>query len=431
MDKTHFAQQVRESLQNLHDYAALQNLALSRALTSPTQTLDGGVRTLRAHLLDAIELLRPQNAQSLRSKESRPYHLMYGRYVQGMNTSELVEELAISVRQLRREHKRALHTLIDLLWAKLAIELTSQVEMSKAAMPSSHTPLELRQEAVDEEVTQLVNQARMEEIDPLPLLRGLLAMLAPVAAKFGTILTDRLPTELPDESLMVRADRVVLRQGLLEILSYAVHHAVGGEVLIEHSGHDDFNLCITASGGEPVSVRPGIGLDVGQRLLASMGGSVEIFVTSESWQTQVSLPAATLSILIMDDNPGLISLFRRYLADRRVSLIEAHTAAETIEIAAKNPLQLAIVDVMMPEQDGWEVLQHLRMAPETSNLPIAVCSVLNEPEIAYGLGASAYLPKPVTQDAFLMLVEEWCVARPPRAAVPSTRRADNPTLRSR
>jgi CheY-like chemotaxis protein len=171
-------------------------------------------------------------------------------------------------------------------------------------------------------------------------------------------------------------------------------------------------------------------LDVGQRLLASMGGTVEIGSDEGSWQAQIVLPSATISILIMDDNPGLINLFRRYLADRRVSLIEAHTAEETIEIAAKNPLQLAIVDVMMPEQDGWEVLQHLRMAPETSNLPIAVCSVLNEPEIAYGLGASAYLPKPVTQDAFLTLVEEWCAFRPQRAAMPSTAPADNPTPRS-
>lgn len=418
MDKTLFAQQVREALQNLHDFAALQNLALSRALTSPAQTIEGSVRSLRAKLLDAIEMLRPENGQLLRAKESRPYHLLYGRYVQGMSTGELVEELAISVRQLRREHKRALNTLIDLLWAKLGNEL--------APHPAPlDLPLQIRQDAVDEEVSQLLNQARLEELNPLPLLHGLLAVLAPVAAKFDTTISGRLPAQLPD----VRADRVILRQALLEILSNAVHHAAGGEVLIESSDTENFSLLMTATGAEAPAARPDVGLNVAQQLLARLGGSVEIRSDGKIWQAHVTLPTANVSILVMDDNPGLINLFRRYLADRRISLIEAHTAAETIEIASKNPLQLAIVDVMMPEQDGWEVLHHLRVAPETSNLPIVVCSVLNEPEIAYGLGASAYLTKPVTQDAFLTLVEEWCLLRPPRAAMPLTGRADKPTPR--
>ena len=423
MDKTQFAQQVREALQNLHDFAALQNLALIRAIASPTQTLDGSVRGLRANLIEAIETLRPGNALSSRSKEARPYHLMYGRYVQGMSTTELVEELAISVRQLRREHKRALSTVIDLLWTKFA----PQLPPARAPLTVALTPDLDRREAAQEEVTQLVNQARIEEIEPLPLLRGLLKVLVPVAAKFGVIIHDQLPTHLPS----VRADRVILRQGLLEILSNAIHHAVGGQLLLEGGEGDELHLNITATGSKAVAERTGLGLDVGKRLLASMGGEIEIVADAEKWQAFISLPAATdMSILVLDDNPGLIHLFRRYLADQRISLIEAHTAAETIAIAAKKPLRLAILDIMMPEQDGWEVLQQLRLAPETSHLPIAICSVLNEPEIAYGLGASAYLPKPVSQDAFLTLVEEWCALRLPPVATPATRRANSPTHRS-
>ncbi len=65
---------------------------------------------------------------------------------------------------------------------------------------------------------------------------------------------------------------------------------------------------------------------------------------------------------------------------------------------------------MMPEQDGWEVLQSLHATPETCHVPIMICSVLNEPEIAYTLGASDYLLKPVTQNDLLAKVERWCRA---------------------
>jgi Amt family ammonium transporter len=68
--------------------------------------------------------------------------------------------------------------------------------------------------------------------------------------------------------------------------------------------------------------------------------------------------------------------------------------------------------IMMPEQDGWDVLQQLRAAPETARLPIIICSVLVEPEIASALGASDYLPKPVTQDALLTKLELWRDALP-------------------
>ena len=55
------------------------------------------------------------------------------------------------------------------------------------------------------------------------------------------------------------------------------------------------------------------------------------------------------------------------------------------------------VDVMMPFQDGWEVQQRLKSEPATQHIPIIICSVLDDPELAFSLGAVAYLKKPVSQ----------------------------------
>jgi len=59
------------------------------------------------------------------------------------------------------------------------------------------------------------------------------------------------------------------------------------------------------------------------------------------------------------------------------------------------------VDVMMPGVDGWELLGRLRQHPLTGHIPIVVCTVLTQEELALSLGASDFLPKPVARQAFL------------------------------
>jgi CheY-like chemotaxis protein len=54
--------------------------------------------------------------------------------------------------------------------------------------------------------------------------------------------------------------------------------------------------------------------------------------------------------------------------------------------------------VMMPGMDGWEVLQRLRNHPDTQHIPVIICSVFNDPELAYALGASSFLSKPVRRE---------------------------------
>jgi CheY-like chemotaxis protein len=65
-----------------------------------------------------------------------------------------------------------------------------------------------------------------------------------------------------------------------------------------------------------------------------------------------------------------------------------------------------ILDVMMPEMDGWEFLQRLRARPETALIPVVICSIFNDPELAYSLGASLYLPKPVSRDNVLKALRQ-------------------------
>jgi adenylate cyclase len=62
--------------------------------------------------------------------------------------------------------------------------------------------------------------------------------------------------------------------------------------------------------------------------------------------------------------------------------------------------------VMMPERDGWDLLQALRHNPATYDIPVIICSVLRQHELALALGAAAYLSKPISEHSLLQALAE-------------------------
>jgi CheY-like chemotaxis protein len=60
----------------------------------------------------------------------------------------------------------------------------------------------------------------------------------------------------------------------------------------------------------------------------------------------------------------------------------------------------------MPNQDGWETLQLLKNDPDTGHIPVVICSVLEDPDLAISLGAAGYLAKPVTQTKLVMMLNQ-------------------------
>lgn len=424
LNKSQFAKQIRKALENLHDMVYLQKLPLTEALSNSGQTRDQAVRQVRAELMDAIEQLASPSNLGPRARGRRPYLVLYGRYVQAMTTGELVRELAISVRQLRREHKRALSAVTDLMWSRLSGQLTAEIPLIRTSPTSLVTE---RREAGELEADQLIRMAHFEDLTISAIVRDLLPPLKAVAASRGINLENRLSDELSP----VRADRILLRQVLMEIVSYAISNVRTGKVAIDAVAGTEVTVSVSAKGQTVPTGRSGVNLDISRRLVTGLGGYIETCQKPDYWEAAVSLPlAGDLAILVMDDNAGLVELFRRYLAGRPYNVLEAQTAEQALQQAREEPIKLIILDIMMPEQDGWEVLQRLRSAPDTSQTPILICSVLDEPEIASTLGASDYITKPVTQDALLEKVEHWCNALPGLVARPRVSPANSAELPS-
>jgi twitching motility two-component system response regulator PilH len=101
-------------------------------------------------------------------------------------------------------------------------------------------------------------------------------------------------------------------------------------------------------------------------------------------------------ILIVDDNEGMLSLFRTRLADA-YEIIETPQAEEALAMALEHKPDAVILDLMMPQFSGFELCQNIRSLSYTSTIPVFVVSGAGSKyqEQCEKLGAKAYFQKPV------------------------------------
>src|SRR5260370_2620438 len=101
-----------------------------------------------------------------------------------------------------------------------------------------------------------------------------------------------------------------------------------------------------------------------------------------------------MTILIVDDEPRIRDFVRMNLELERYRVIEASNGVEALEQLRDNLPDLVVIDIMMPEMDGFETLRHIR---EVSNVPVIMLTVRqNEQDKIRGLdfGADDYIAKP-------------------------------------
>jgi CheY-like chemotaxis protein len=106
-------------------------------------------------------------------------------------------------------------------------------------------------------------------------------------------------------------------------------------------------------------------------------------------------------VLTVDDDPGVISLYRRYLESEGYRVVGVTNSEEAINKATELQPHAITLDVLMPNKDGWQVLQELKARPETEHIPIIICSIVSNAGLGFSLGAADYLIKPIMEDELL------------------------------
>ena len=394
-DHPELVEHVRDALTHLYDHVYLQRHPLARRLV-PSDAV--GVRTraqeLRRILLNAIEALNPGDRISVRAPERRPYAVLFGLYVEGREWREVADSLCVGGRQLRRDRTAALEAVTSILRDRhLDASIAESSSASKAPLRSEGE--RIAQFAVPVDLGDLVSE--------------LLPLLAPMADERRVQLLSNVAPDCPK----LAVNRTLVRQILLHLASQALRRLPLVRLSLEVGVAQTeisigLNLVYRSENGQVSGALAMLDLEPAETLASTLGARL-LSGWSERGEEKVwvALPRRDRTlVLVVDDNRELFELFERYVAGHPYRLVHAPSVEEALALVHSTKPHIITLDLMMPERDGWELLQALRSDLCAVHIPVVLCSVLEEPELARSLGVQIVVNKPVEQADLLRALGE-------------------------
>ena len=304
-----------------------------------------------------------------------------------------------------------------------------------------------------------IEAGRMEAVanafEPVGFVDAIAASVAPLAEKSNT----RLIWNGAPSQALVDTDETKLRQCLYNLLSNACKFTRDGEVELsfersKRRGVDTLVFKVRDTGigmsGEQLAglFQPfaqanasisrefggtGLGLALTRRLAQLLGGDVEVASELGNGSTfTLHVPAVLREpatqcaaedgdadaanggplILIIDDEVAARDLSSRTLARAGCATLGAATGAEGLALARAREPALILLDICLPDQSGWLVLETLKRTPATASIPVVVLSIIDDREQALGAGAAEHVLKPTDRTKLVATVLRYARARP-------------------
>jgi DNA-binding response OmpR family regulator len=113
------------------------------------------------------------------------------------------------------------------------------------------------------------------------------------------------------------------------------------------------------------------------------------------------------TVLVADDELDLCELVTYRLTRSGYDVVQAHDGEQALQLALEQPPDLAVLDIMMPKLDGYELTRKLRVDERTRTMPIILLTALaQDADVAHGFeaGADDYIRKPFNPDELLARV---------------------------
>ncbi len=243
----------------------------------------------------------------------------------------------------------------------------------------------------------------------------------------------------------VRADAIRIRQVMINLLSNAAKFTEEGEITVKvglapgEAGRNEIMVSVLDTGpgisaaDQEKLFRPfsqvddsptrktggtGLGLSICQQLINMHGG--RIWVESELGKGSAfhftlplyrregegKYPANGKKIILsIDDDPQVVELYERYLNQHGYQVVPLTDPSRALERAKQLKPFAILLDIMMPGVDGWQALEILKSDPVTRSIPVIVCSIIEDLERGFRLGAADYLVKPILEEDLVQALD--------------------------
>ena len=299
------------------------------------------------------------------------------------------------------------------------------------------------------------------EFDFAECVRSAIKLVRPEAAARGLALRCRVDPQIPS---VLCGDPTRLRQILVNLLDNAVRYTTTGSVmlsaLLEAKSADSVLLRVSvADTGIGISPKkqqlifepftqtetypgakttgPGLGLAISRKLVNLMGGAIELqshlgagstfqFTAwfrktasssdKEKRSNSSAHPNRHLDILVVEDNAVNRRLITKLLESAGHRITPALNGKEAVHLFQTASFDLILMDVEMPQMDGWEATRLIRAAePDGSHIPIYALTAhvfAGDRERSFAAGMDGYISKPIEVDSVLKLVAEIAASQP-------------------
>ena len=406
-----FVRELHSTLLHLYDPAELRESPLVDIFTNTKNT--NPTQVLQQVLLSAIEELKPGPRVPLQNNAWRTYHILNQRYASQFPIKVIADNLAVSLRQLRRLQTLALQVLADHLWEKYDLKQKYNLPKDPVLSFAPESPV-LLPSVIEQDLALLRIGWSETTTDVDELIRSTLAIAKPLIDASSILLDYAVVENLP--KLVVPLP--VLRHALLIILTAHISVSEGSNIRIV-SGVDCDRVWIkiiqTSIRQEDYSLsgkKYAEKLEMVRQLVELCAGSLEYSPKdgADHFSARIILPSTGIvKVLVVDDNEDAIHLLKRFLTNTRYHLVWVKDPYGAVESIAENCPQIIVLDLMLPGVDGWELLARLREHPKLNLVPIIIYSILPEEDLAMALGAAAFIQKPVCREIFIKTLDQFQV----------------------
>jgi len=304
-------------------------------------------------------------------------------------------------------------------------------------------------------------------VDVVMLLADVEATITPLIEKKSQTLKIELDDGLP----AIIADPIRIKQVLLNLLSNANKFTLfEGQITLSCRLADPATVLFSVT-DTGIGIKPedqgiifeefrqvdgsasremsgtGLGLAISKRLIEMHGG--HIWVESEYGHgstfsfllpldgppeakprpfSKTGLLLQDKTVLVVEDDIQLSNLLAFYLHQEGYAPVQHYSGRGVLELARELRPVLITLDIMLPDQNGWDVLRALKSDQQTQDIPVLFISGLEDGELAFGLGAVGYLVKPVRREDLQPLLGKLVASKPAAQGVRVLVVDDDPQL---